>query len=286
MTKTPHSLERLVTALARRISGPTALALAAVFYTLGVAIPLALGLPKFDLVLCSFACALFAASVPMAWLLVQLENSHRRKLVDWTTSLRLLSAEEFEWLVGEIFRREGFEVEETGNQENPDGNIDLRLLKDGQRKIVQCKRWASWLVGVDEVRKLAGTLMRERLCGRDGIFVTLSSFTVQAEDEAKAIGLTLIDGRKLDDMRQRVRRSEPCPRCGQPMAFGNSRRGWWFYCLAGDCDGKRDLGSDEGRAIEFLIQGPQRGLPASKVSPPPLICEVEDHLADQLRRGR
>jgi HJR/Mrr/RecB family endonuclease len=256
--------DELVTALARRISGSTALALAALLYALGVAIPLAAGLPKFYLVAYSFAGALFGATVLMAWFLVQLENSHRRKLVDWTTSLRLLSAEEFEWLVGEIFRREGFEVEETGSQEGPDGNIDLRLLKDGRQKIVQCKRWESWSVGVDEVRKLAGTLMRERLSGKDGIFVTLSSFTAQAEEEAKAIGLTLIDGRKLDDMRQRVRRSEPCPRCGRPMTFGKSPRGWWFYCLAGDCDGKRDLGFDEKRAIEFLIQSPLTATPSSQ----------------------
>lgn len=254
--KQQHVLDRAVTFVVRRISGPGALALAAALYVLGVAIPLLLHLPTFCLVTYSFAGTLFGASVLTAWFLVQLEASHRRKLVDWTTSLRLLTAEEFEWLVGEIFRREGYEVKETGNQESADGNVDLRLSKDGRQKLVQCKRWQSWMVGVDEIRKLAGTLMREKLPGDAGIFVTLSNFTPQAEEEAKAIGLTLIGGRELDEMRQRVRRSEPCPECEAPMIFGQSERGWWFRCVKNGCRGKRDLGSDEGRAIEFLVQMP------------------------------
>jgi hypothetical protein len=248
--------ERAVTLLARHISGTTATALAALIYVAGVAVPLALHAHTFYLVAYSAAGALFAASVLMAWFLVQLEAAHRRKLVDWTTSLRLLSAEEFEWLVGEIFRRNGYEVEETGSQEGPDGNIDLRLSKDSQQKIVQCKRWQAQPVGIDEIRKFAGTLAREKLPSDAGIFVTLSTFNSFAEQEAKTLGLTLIDGRELDDLRQRVRRSVPCPICGESMLFDRFQYGWWFHCVTGDCKGKRDLGTDEGRAIEFLVQAP------------------------------
>ena len=60
--------------------------------------------------------------------------------------------------MGEIFRREGYEVE-TGSQEHPDGNIDLVITKGAKRTVVQCKRWQSWDVGVDEIRKFAGTLL-------------------------------------------------------------------------------------------------------------------------------
>lgn len=38
-------------------------------------------------------------------------------------------------------------------------------------------RWQSWSVGVDEIRKLEGTLMREGLSGDAVILVTLSHFT-------------------------------------------------------------------------------------------------------------
>jgi HJR/Mrr/RecB family endonuclease len=248
--------EQAVNFVVRRISLTAVLILAGLFYGVGLAVPLALHLPTFDLVAYSLIGAMFGAVVLMAWFLVHMEATYRRKLVDWTTSLHLLTAQEFEWLVGEIFRRQGFEVEETGSQESSDGNIDLRLSKDGRQKIVQCKRWESWPVGVDEIRKFAGTLMREKLSADEGIFVTLSNFTSQAEEEAKALGLTLINGRQLDDMRQRVRRSEPCPECGEPMVFGKSPRGWWFFCVTDGCKGKRDLGADERRAIEFLLQSP------------------------------
>jgi hypothetical protein len=47
--------------------------------------------------------------------------------MEWTSDLRSLSAEEFEWLVGEFFRREEWDVRETGRQDGPDGNVDLEL---------------------------------------------------------------------------------------------------------------------------------------------------------------
>jgi len=88
-----------------------------------------------------------------------------KNLLEWTTDLRLLDAKEFEWLVGEVFRRDGWTVDETGSQDGPDGNVDLRLTRDGVHRIVQCKRWTSWNVGVDTVRAFAGTIMREGLPG-------------------------------------------------------------------------------------------------------------------------
>ncbi len=128
----------------------------------------------------------------------------RRHLIEWTTSLRLLGAEEFEWLVGELFRRDGWTVEETGRHGSPDGNIDLVLRRGGERKVVQCKRWTSQLVGVDELRGFAGTLLREGLPGAAGIFVTLSDFTEQARAEARTTGITLVNNRDL---------KRPHPKC-------------------------------------------------------------------------
>lgn len=82
---------------------------------------------------------------------------------------------------------------------------------------MQCKRWASWVVGVDDVRSFAGTLMREGLPGTSGTFVTLSDFSEQAREEAARVGLTLVDKRDLYTRVERVRRSESCPTCGSPM---------------------------------------------------------------------
>ena len=220
---------------------------------LGLALPLALHRSVTGFVELNVLGTSLAGLVIVAWLAVRVEAGHRRHLVEWTTSLRNLDAAEFEWLVGEVFRREGWKVRETGRQDGPDGNIDLELSRSDQRLVVQCKRWTARSVGVDDIRGFSGTLLREGLTGGAGIFVTLSEFTTQARAEAKETGLTLIDGRGLFARVEKVRRTEPCPQCRAPMKLDRSEHGWWFRCTADGCRGKRDLGKDPGRAVEFLI---------------------------------
>ncbi len=166
-------------------------------------------------------------------------------------------AEEFEWFVGEVFRREGWAVEETGRQDGPDGNIDLRLSRGSERAIVQCKRWDSRQVEVDEIRKFVGTLTREGLAAKDGVFVTLSRFNEHAEAEAKATGVRLVDGVELHERAEKVRRVEACPACGAGMVLSRSDYGWWYRCVAEGCGGKRDLGKEPGRAVDLLARGPE-----------------------------
>ncbi|MGH9298668.1 MAG: restriction endonuclease [Acidimicrobiales bacterium] len=240
----------------RRIRFRVAAALAAALYAGGLGIPLTRHWATPLLILYSVIPTLSAGLVLFGWYDVRIEDAHRRHLVDWTTNLRLLDAEEFEWFVGEIFRREGYQVKETGSQEHPDGNIDLVLTRNGSRTIVQCKRWQSWEVGVDEIRKFAGTLLREGLNADAGIFVTLSSFRDQARREAEKMGLTLVNGKQLESRWESVRRIEPCPACGQPMRIDKSTWGWWLRCVAPGCKGKRDLGAEPGRALELLTRFP------------------------------
>jgi HJR/Mrr/RecB family endonuclease len=249
--------ERAVLGLVSRVSGRTVAVLAVLLYPgIGLVLPLALHWSTGQLVEANVLGTVLAGVVSLGWLSVQVESAKRRHLVEWTTDLRLLSAEEFEWLVGETFRREGWSVRETGRQDAPDGNIDLELTRDGHRKIVQCKRWESWYVKVDEIQRFAGTLFREGLPGTAGIFVTLSDFTQHARAEARKTGLTLIDGRDLYSKVEKVRRPEPCPTCQRPMHFDRSPRGWWLRCIAPGCSGKRDLGTEPGRAVELLTQSP------------------------------
>lgn len=71
------------------------------------------------------------------------KSKARRKLLDEQTnldSIRAMSWQQFEQLVGEAFRRKGFEVTENGGG-GADGGIDLILNKNGRKSIVQCKRW-------------------------------------------------------------------------------------------------------------------------------------------------
>jgi HJR/Mrr/RecB family endonuclease len=190
----------------------------------------------------------------LAWFVAGVRASQRRLLVEWTSDLHLLNAEEFEWFVGEVFRRDGWQVKETGCQDAADGNIDLELTRDGKRMVAQCKRWTARPVGVGVVREFAGTLLREGLVGSDGLFVTLSDFTSQARSEAAKMGMVLVDKRDLYARAEKVRHSEDCPDCSTPMVLARSHRGWWMRCVASGCAGKRDLGNDPARAVDLLLQ--------------------------------
>jgi HJR/Mrr/RecB family endonuclease len=247
--------ERSFLTFVSRISGLTAIALALFLYVgCGLVLPLTLRWSTLHLVEANALGTVFAAVVCLVWLGVRIELANRRNLLQWTTDLRLLDSTEFEWLVGEMFRREGWGVRETGSSDGPDGNIDLELTCDHERKIVQCKRWDSWSVGVDKVREFLGTLAREHLPPESGIFVTLSNFTTQAKKEALDAGLPLLDGKELYARIEKARRPEPCPKCNSPMILDHSKYGWWLRCDTGGCSGKVNLGNDAGRAVELLLR--------------------------------
>jgi len=232
-----------------------ALLLAASLYAVvGLVIPLSLGVSDFMLVNLNVIGAVLGWTVTVAWCGSRVQAANRRHLLEWTTNLRLLNFQEFEWIVGEMLRREGWDVTETGC-EGADGNVDLRARRNEQVCVVQCKRWQSRSVGVDQIRRFAGTLMREQIDPHSGMFVTLSRFTEAARSEAEEIGFELVDGDDLARRIERVRASEPCPTCATPMLLDRSRRGWWLRCprWAQGCAGKRDLGSEPARALELLM---------------------------------
>jgi hypothetical protein len=255
MSRPDRAVDRWVYSSVIRFSGVQVIAVALLLYPgIGLILPLGLGWSRVFLIEANLVGVVLGAAVSLGWLAGQIEDARRRHLIEWTSNLRLLDSEEFEWLVGELFRREGWTVRETGNRDGPDGNIDLELTRDGNRVIVQCKRWASWLVGVDDIRQFLGTLMREKLPVSAGIFVTLSTFTEQARDEATQAGLSIIEGSELYRRIDKVKRTEPCPLCETPMIFGKSDYGWWLRCSEPGCSGKRDLSADPARALELLIQ--------------------------------
>ena len=181
-------------------------------------------------------------------------ESQRRRLVDWTSDLRKLDADEFEWLVYEVFTREGFRVQKLGSQSRGDGNIDLLTERAEQHLIVQCKRWTANYVGPRDIREFAGTFDKSGpTTGR--VFVTLSKFTDEAIRAAAAADVELVDGEDLAIRLEKVRQSEPCPLCGTAMVLDRSRFGWWFHCprYSDGCTGKRDLDRDPGRAVALLV---------------------------------
>jgi restriction system protein len=109
-------------------------------------------------------------------------------------SLRALSWQQFEWMVGEAYRRQGYSVEES-LAGGADGGIDIILRKDGQTSLVQCKRWKTQSVGAAVIREMFGLLAHHR--ADYVIVVTSGQFTREALAFAENKPIDLIDGRAL-----------------------------------------------------------------------------------------
>ena len=136
---------------------------------------------------------------------------YRRRLLDRQQnleSLRQTTWQDFERLVGEVYRRQGYRVVETGGG-GADGGVDLKLIKDGETWLVQCKRWRQEKVGVKVARELFGVVASERATG--GILIATSKFTPDAEDFARGKPLRLIAGEKLLRMVEGVRKGGGSP---------------------------------------------------------------------------
>lgn len=159
-----------------------------------------------------------------------------------TNVLGAMSWLEFEQMVGEWFRRQGYAITEVGGA-GPDGGIDLVLHKNGEKFLVQCKQWRSIKVGVGVVRELYGVMAAERVAG--GFVVTSGSFTDDAKKFAHGRNVELLDGTMLirvlraaspagqpsshsepkaaAEVHQAVTR--PCPVCGSKMLRRVAKRG-------------------------------------------------------------
>lgn len=101
---------------------------------------------------------------------------------------------EFEVLVGEYFRRQGFTAVDNGGG-GPDGGVDVLLKKGADRYLVQCKHWRALRVGVQLVRELYGVMAAQRVAG--GFVVTSGEFTPEARSFAAGREIELINGKTL-----------------------------------------------------------------------------------------
>ena len=108
--------------------------------------------------------------------------------------------EEFELLLGGYYHRQGYLVEHVGSggsRPGFDGGIDLKLRKDDEYIVVQCKRWNAYKVPHNDVHQLLGVMVNQ--CATGAILVTSGEFTRAAIEAATRQGhVQLIDG---DDLR-------------------------------------------------------------------------------------
>jgi len=118
-------------------------------------------------------------------------------------AVRGLTWLEFEGLVADLFRRQGYTVEERGRDAKSagtgDGGVDLVLSSSktpGAHYLVQCKQYLAWDVGEPKVREFYGAMAAFRT-NCEGIVVTCGRFTQPAKNFAAGKPLQLIDGQGL-----------------------------------------------------------------------------------------
>lgn len=127
-----------------------------------------------------------------------LDRKKRKALLAETKSLdelKSLSWREFELLVAETYRSEGFSVTEMGGNA-PDGGIDLTATTpSGELYLIQCKHYQSAKVGVKIVREMLGVLSKEG--ASKAVVIATGEYTKDAVQFAQGQPVELVDGRSL-----------------------------------------------------------------------------------------
>lgn len=156
-------------------------------------------------------------------------------------TIRNLSWQRFEELVGEAYRQTGYSV--IGNSApGADGGVDLIAEKDGESILIQCKQWKARTIGVKTVREMFGILNSAR--ANEVHIVTSGHFTNDAKSFARNKPIKLINGVMLVQLVGRAQtnasakassvteppraHAEPkvlCPKCGSAMVLRRATKG-------------------------------------------------------------
>lgn len=156
-------------------------------------------------------------------------------------ALAEISWSEFELLVGQYFREQGYKVVETGGR--ADGGVDLRLrAENGELFLVQCKHWKNSKVPVNVVREIYGVMQAEYASG--AFVVASGEFTADAASFARGKAIELLSGKMLinsiknrsqntsiqiktpEDITVDHKVATPlCPNCNSQMVLRTAKRG-------------------------------------------------------------
>ncbi|MFN2477016.1 MAG: restriction endonuclease [Chthoniobacterales bacterium] len=177
-------------------------------------------------------------------------------------TLDTMGWQNFELLVGELFRRKGYSVEITSGL-GADGGKDLTLHKDAALCVVQCKNLAcDSRVTAAQMRDFFGLITAET--ATKGFFVTSGYFSADAKRFAEGKPITLIDRVMLEERVEQLARpgenlcdvsswidtfvgssrivDPACPRCEGAMKLKRGALGKLFWSCATfpHCRGSRD----------------------------------------------
>lgn len=149
--------------------------------------------------------------------------------------LRSLDWFQFERVVAELFVQEGETVQRLGGA-NPDGGIDLVLLRPSGQLAVQCKHWKAWKTGVKQIREFVGAMKDHG--ATQGVFVCLNECSPEAQALAARQHIEIVTETSLRRRLEAVNwlsrpsfaailddRRKVCPKCEADMVLRIARRG-------------------------------------------------------------
>jgi len=156
-------------------------------------------------------------------------------------SIRELPWKQFEDLLGEAYRRQGYSVMENSSL-GADGGVDLTIRRNGATYLVQCKQWRTYKVGVKVIREMFGLMTAHHAAG--AIIVASGTFTQEARAFAEGKPIELVDGDQLVEIISGVQArpmataprpvaatphptatTRSCPRCGAELVLRQAKRG-------------------------------------------------------------
>ena len=190
-------------------------------------------------------------------------------------TLEDITWENFELLVGEIFRRKGFEVEISSGL-GADGGKDLTLRRDGEVRLVQCKFFgAQNKVSVAAMREFYGLIVAEN--AKRGIFMTTGLYSRDAREFAEGKPIKLLGRAEVEELMASVTRpgenlcniqdwindfvavahvtNPDCPRCRKPMKLRRGPTGRQFWGCSWypktRCRGQREARTELVQAYSY-----------------------------------
>jgi len=157
-----------------------------------------------------------------------------RQILDY---LKGLKPSEFEDYIAYTFKNLGYSTFSVGGSN--DGGIDVIAEKDGNKSLIQCKRYNKNKVTLHDVRDFYGALAHD-LANAKGLFVTTNIFTKEAEKFAEGKPIELIDGFKLiklikiaenkTDINDIESSDNLCPKCGGALIIKEGKYGKFYGC--------------------------------------------------------
>lgn len=141
-----------------------------------------------------------------------------------TDALARMSWHTFEHLLAEYYREQGWRVEYDSRPRSLKAlgtSLDLRMRRDDQITIVQCRQWDATEVGLDDVNELLATMLNEGVSG--GVLLTRGTFTPEARTaQRRQPRLQLIDG---DTLRVMLKLPDHTGSVPQPALAADTARG-------------------------------------------------------------